>query len=360
MCTPIYASAGIRSTDHQSRLRSLVLIPAMVITAAAIQAPATATAAVALSGDLRWHGARPGPEAVRYTVTEEVEVRPRAAGRRHAYARRRAHHRHEWVVSKSRHQATAVRASRQRTRAVSVQLPPDIEAPRPDPVPLPERSVVAMHPLARDSMSTPTHHPIASGDVVPGAEGAPPRCTGEHPNTFAFAMASIGRDVRTSEPAMVGGEWPHCRGATYSQSNWRLASLGTALQAPTPPTAHVEPGWPINWRASASCLAAPLRAVLDLVAGEFGPLTVNSTCRSRVHNARVGGAPRSYHLTGNAVDFRVPSRFDQVLGFLKRLHTVGGLTHYGSGVFHIDTGPRRTWAPNSWGANRVRTARRRG
>jgi len=356
MRTLIHSSVGIRPADRQLRLRAFVLIPTMLVTAAVIDAPATAAAA--LSGDLRWHGAAPGPEAVRYTVTEEVEVRPRGAGRRHAYARRRAH-RHAWAASRSRQQATAIRASRQRTPAVPVQSPPDIERPGPDPVPLQERSVVAMHPLAPDPMSTPSN-PVASGDVVPGAEGTAPRCTGEHPNAFAFAMASIGRDFRTSEPAMVGGDWPHCRGATHPQSSWRLASLGGASPAPTAATAHVEPGWRINWRASASCLAAPLRAVLDLVAGEFGPLTVNSTCRSLEHNARVGGAPRSYHLTGNAVDFRVRSDFGEVLAFLKRLHTVGGLTHCGSGVFHIDTGPRRTWAPNSWVPARIHTARRRG
>jgi uncharacterized protein YcbK (DUF882 family) len=96
-----------------------------------------------------------------------------------------------------------------------------------------------------------------------------------------------------------------------------------------------------------------LRAILGQVAAAFGPLTVNSTCRSPSHNRRVGGAPRSYHLTGNAVDFRVRGSYGSVLAFLSRQHTVGGLKHYGGGVFHIDTGPRRTW-----GARRVRTSRR--
>ena len=163
-------------------------------------------------------------------------------------------------------------------------------------------------------------------------------------------MASLGRDLKASEPAMVDGEWPHCRSATHPQSSWHLASLGSAVPPPGPRTSSIEPGWPIHWRASASCLAAPLRDVLALVAAEFGPLTVNSTCRSREHNARVGGAPHSYHLTGNAVDFRVRGHFDEVLRFLARMRSVGGLTHYGSGVFHIDTGPRRSWGPNSWGA----------
>jgi uncharacterized protein YcbK (DUF882 family) len=57
----------------------------------------------------------------------------------------------------------------------------------------------------------------------------------------------------------------------------------------------------------------------------------------------VGGAPRSFHLTGNAVDFRVAGSYGRVLAFLSRLRSVGGLKHYGRGVFHIDTGPRRTW-----------------
>jgi hypothetical protein len=108
-------------------------------------------------------------------------------------------------------------------------------------------------------------------------------------------------------------------------------------------------GEPIRWVASPDCLAAPLRAVLAEVAANFGPLRVNSTCRSKRHNAQVGGAPRSYHLTGNAVDFRISGDVQPVLDFLTGKRLVGGLKHYGFGIFHIDTGPRRTWANNSWG-----------
>jgi hypothetical protein len=229
-------------------------------------------------------------------------------------------------------------------------------------MPLAERSVVALHPLTPDAIVTALH-PGFAGGLVPGAEDAVPQCRGRtaaaHASTFALTLASFGRGFRHSEPAMVGGEWPHCRGATHPQSGWRLASLGPALPAPGPEPSVAEPSWGIHWRASAGCLAAPLRAVLDRVAAEFGPLTVNSTCRSRRHNARVGGAPRSYHLSGDAVDFRVRSQFGDVLAFLRRMRTVGGVAHYGNGVFHIDTGPRRSWGPNSWGRNRVRVARRR-
>ena len=57
----------------------------------------------------------------------------------------------------------------------------------------------------------------------------------------------------------------------------------------------------------------------------------------------VGGAKRSYHLTGNAVDFNMTGNYRAILAFLKGSKLVGGLKHYGRGAFHIDTGPRRTW-----------------
>jgi hypothetical protein len=122
-----------------------------------------------------------------------------------------------------------------------------------------------------------------------------------------------------------------------------VASLGREFALPAPTDQPPLTGGHINWVASASCLASRLRAVLVEVAATFGPVRVNSTCRSPRHNARVGGAPRSYHLTGSAADFRVSGHFRQVLAFLRAKRTVGGLKHYGGGVFHIDTGPRRTW-----------------
>jgi hypothetical protein len=63
------------------------------------------------------------------------------------------------------------------------------------------------------------------------------------------------------------------------------------------------------------------------------------------------------------VDFRVRGDFAKVHAFLERMRTVGGLAHYGGGVFHIDTGPRRTWAPGSWrraGVHRKNSWRRAG
>src|SRR5262245_10862673 len=336
-----------RPLDLQLRWRSLFL-PAVVVTAAAIHAPS----ASAFSKDLRSHGAASGPQAVRYIVEGE-EARPRGrAGRTHAKSHSRGY-RLARPAGRSRPRAIAVGAAPERPPAPEAGVRLAAVNPTVDAVPLEQRSLVANHPLLPDA---PVSDPIGeiAAAPAPGPESASPRCNGAHASPFALTLAGFAQ-VRASEPAMVEGAWPHCRGARNPQSSWRLASLGSAPNAARPWAADDDraSGWSIHWRASADCLAGPLRAVLKLVADEFGPLTVNSTCRSREHNARVGGAPRSYHLTGNAVDFRVRSNYSEVLRFLARFRSVGGLTHYGSGVFHIDTGPRRTWGPNSWGRRRA-------
>lgn len=102
-------------------------------------------------------------------------------------------------------------------------------------------------------------------------------------------------------------------------------------------------GGSVAWTADASCLDGTLRQVIRSLAANYGPVTVNSTCRSRSHNASVGGAPKSYHLRGEAVDFRVHGNVSAVYASLRGNGNVGGLKHYGGGLFHIDTGPRRSW-----------------
>jgi hypothetical protein len=109
------------------------------------------------------------------------------------------------------------------------------------------------------------------------------------------------------------------------------------------PKAKISGGGGVRWVASSGCLAGSLASVIHQVAANFGPVTVNSTCRSRARNARVGGAHKSLHLTGNAVDFRVRGNVSAVYAYLRSSGSVGGLKHYGGGLFHIDTGARRSW-----------------
>ncbi len=164
-------------------------------------------------------------------------------------------------------------------------------------------------------------------------------------------VASLGREVAPtprprSSAAAVGyrGPVPQLpREVRRHRIGPVVASLGREFIAPAPSEQPSLSGGAINWVASAECLASRLRTVLAQVAANFGTLRVNSTCRSKRRNARVGGARRSYHLTGNAADFRVAGQVKEVYAFLKGNRSVGGLKHYGFGLFHIDTGPRRSW-----------------
>jgi peptidase M15-like protein len=122
----------------------------------------------------------------------------------------------------------------------------------------------------------------------------------------------------------------------------RLASLGHDLPRQERLGRSLS-GGKVRWSASSRCLNAALRSVIAEVGANFSPVIVNSTCRSRAHNVGVGGAPRSRHLTGDAVDFKVGSNARAVLAFLAGHRAIGGLKHYADGHFHVDTGPRRTW-----------------
>lgn len=94
----------------------------------------------------------------------------------------------------------------------------------------------------------------------------------------------------------------------------------------------------LRWAASSGCLHATLRRIVGELAAAYGPVTVNSTCRSPSRKAAVGGARHSYHLSGSATDFRVHGNARVVRAYLSGHRSVGGLKHYGGGLFHMDVG----------------------
>lgn len=160
-------------------------------------------------------------------------------------------------------------------------------------------------------------------------------------------------NAKRADESLTGGSRRITRGKSARKSRVgdhrrnrpaaRTASLGDSY-VPAPTVDRSLTGRRVNWVAAFRCLNASLRAVVDQVASSFGPVTVNSTCRSRRHNARVRGARHSHHLSGNAVDFRVRgANLRAVYSFLRNHASVGGLKLYRRGFFHIDTGARRTW-----------------
>lgn len=101
-------------------------------------------------------------------------------------------------------------------------------------------------------------------------------------------------------------------------------------------------GGHVSWVASGGCLPGSLRSVIA-GASQYGSVTVSSTGRSHASNRAAGGAQHSYHLNCQAADFRVHGNVASAASYLRNHGSVGGFHHYGGGLFHIDTGPKRTW-----------------
>ena len=99
----------------------------------------------------------------------------------------------------------------------------------------------------------------------------------------------------------------------------------------------------IAWRAPQGCVPGELKSVLAEVAKRYGPITVNSTARSKSSNTRAGGKSKSFHLNCRAIDFRVHGSTKGLLTWLAKHPRVGGYKRYSSGFYHIDNGPRRSW-----------------
>ncbi|QRM30628.1 D-Ala-D-Ala carboxypeptidase family metallohydrolase [Microvirga sp. VF16] len=101
----------------------------------------------------------------------------------------------------------------------------------------------------------------------------------------------------------------------------------------------------ITLRASAptNCTPGNLRDVVASVAEKFGPVSVESTHRTRGRNWRAGGARHSLHLSCRAIDFRVRARARGIMAYLRAHPQVGGLKIYRNGIIHIDNGERRSW-----------------
>ncbi len=138
-----------------------------------------------------------------------------------------------------------------------------------------------------------------------------------------------------------GSDWANARFKSSDDARTPSRRMGLGRASGTVETSRSLSGG-IVWQASSGCVPSQLRGVLNDVAATFGQVKVTSTCRSRSANRAAGGASKSYHLSGEAVDFRIAGS-GGVYAYLARHGSVGGLKHYGGGLYHIDTGPRRAF-----------------
>jgi len=89
---------------------------------------------------------------------------------------------------------------------------------------------------------------------------------------------------------------------------------------------------------------------LDLVRSRFGrPIRLLSGYRSPYHNARVGGAPMSRHLAGDAGDLATVGLDKEVIERLAREEGFTGFGYYRT-FLHIDLGRKRSWGREKWNA----------
>lgn len=139
-----------------------------------------------------------------------------------------------------------------------------------------------------------------------------------------IALPGISRDVGVYEPVYF----------EPSPSNFTWAEL-TKGGARIPVTAEI------------TGRLVRLAKYLDQVREFLGsrPMTITSGYRDPKTNRRVGGARRSRHLMGDAVDFRVVGEnVVDTFGKLKPFHKTGGLA-VGNGFVHLDMRPG---APARW------------
>ncbi len=166
---------------------------------------------------------------------------------------------------------------------------------------------------------------LATGAILMGLSPAALKAGEDNDGIIPPAQyASLPSDEQLKDPGITGS-LPNARTLSGFSS---LVSQGTITLRASAPT---------------NCVPGNLREVVASVAAKFGPVSVESTHRSRGRNWQAGGARQSLHLSCRAIDFRVRTRVRGVMAYLRAHPQVGGLKMYRNGIIHIDNGERRSW-----------------
>lgn len=82
---------------------------------------------------------------------------------------------------------------------------------------------------------------------------------------------------------------------------------------------------------------------LDMLRDKWGqPMIITSGLRCAWWNEKIGGAPKSQHLVGKAVDILATQNESRSIHALAEQLGFGGV-EIGNGFIHLDTGPKRHW-----------------
>jgi hypothetical protein len=103
----------------------------------------------------------------------------------------------------------------------------------------------------------------------------------------------------------------------------------------------------VTWSSSADQRVKPeVISKLNLLASQINiPFTITSGYRSPNRNAAAGGAKKSAHLSGSAVDIKFPGDEATTNEVIKLASSVGfgGIGIYRAGSLHLDILGRRAW-----------------
>jgi len=73
------------------------------------------------------------------------------------------------------------------------------------------------------------------------------------------------------------------------------------------------------------------------------PVVISSAYRCPVYNKKIGGAPQSKHMLGQAVDIVIKGMTPAQVAQAAAKVGFTGIGIYRSGFTHVDIGPRRSW-----------------
>ncbi|MGP9820532.1 YcbK family protein [Salinarimonas sp. NSM] len=209
-------------------------------------------------------------------------------------------------------------------------------------------ATLAIAPLSAPSADELSH--VYATIKPPEDPALEPEAAGEAAAATAAAVADTDTDANaeTAEapaaPATGDGGLTNVYATLKPGQDLDVETTGSIARAQPAFATQVERGaiW-VRARTPTQCLPGDLTRVVAEVAERFGEVRIMSTHRTRGHNRRAGGAPRSMHLACRAVDFRVAGSSRAVMAYLRDHPAVGGLKRYRSGLIHIDNGDRRSW-----------------